>query len=110
MATLEECRAAVIGLAERMQSSGDKTGLGERTVSCHVSDLGVTFHGQLKNGELTDITTDEQPAKAQIRLTSSSDDLVALTDGSLDLAKAWLSKRIKIEASMIDLIKLKSMF
>lgn len=110
MATLEECRAAVTDLAERMQSSGDKTGLGERTVSCHVSDLGVTFHGQLKNGELTGITTEEQPKRAQIRFTSSSDDLVALTEGSLDVGKAWLSKRIKIEASMVDLIKLKSMF
>ena len=110
MATLEECRAAVQGLAERMQSSGDKTGLGERTVSCHVSDLEVTFHGRLKDGELTGITTDAQPAKAQVRLTSSSDDLVALTEGRLDLAKAWMSKRIKIEASMLDMIKLKSMF
>jgi len=110
MATLEECRAAVAGLAERMQSSGDKTGLGDRSVSCHVTDLGVTFSGQLKNGELTDITTDEQPTKAQIRLTSTSDDLVALTEGTLDVGKAWLSKRLKIEASMLDLIKLKSMF
>ena len=38
-----------------------------------------------------------------------SDDLIALTDGELDFAKAWLSGRIKVEASVRDLLKLRSM-
>lgn len=109
MATLEQCRQAVEGLAERMRASDGKAGLGDRSLSCHVPDLDVTFTGALRDGRLEDITTD--PAdKAQIRLTASSDDLVALTSGELDVMKAWLGKRIKIEASMLDLIKLKSIF
>lgn len=109
MATLEQCRTAVEGLAERMRASDGKAGLGDRSLSCHVPDLDVTFSGALRGGKLENVTTD--PAdKAQIRLTASSDDLVALTSGELDVMKAWLGKRIKIEASMIDLIKLKSIF
>lgn len=109
MATLEQCQEAVEGLAERMRASDGKAGLGDRSLSCHVPDLGVTFSGVLRGGELVDVTT-EPADKAQIRLTASSDDLVALTSGELDVMKAWLGKRIKIEASMLDLIKLKTIF
>ncbi|MQA05954.1 MAG: sterol-binding protein [Streptosporangiales bacterium] len=108
MATLEECQQAIDGLAQKIQESGDKSGLGERTLSCHVSDLDVTFHGTLRRGELVDVTTQPQP-KAQIRFTATSDDLVAMVDGSLDMAKAWLTKRVKVEASMMDILKLKAM-
>lgn len=110
MATLEECRQAIAGLADRMSSPDGKPGLGDRTLSAHVTDLDVTFSGALRGGSLVDVTADPQDQKAQIRLTSSSDDLVAMADGKLDLAKAWLAKRIRIEASMMDLIKLKTMF
>ncbi|MBO0829072.1 MAG: SCP2 sterol-binding domain-containing protein [Streptosporangiales bacterium] len=109
MATLEQCRKAVEGLAERMRASDRRAGLGDRSLSCQVSDLDVTFSGMLRGGELVDMTT-EPAAKAQIRMTVSSDDLVALTSGELDLMKAWLAKRIRIEASMLDLIKLKTIF
>lgn len=110
MATLEQCQKAVEGLADRMRASDGKAGLGDRSLSCQVTDLDVTFTGALRDGRLEDITTDPSADRAQIRLTASSDDLVALTSGELDLMKAWLGKRIKIEASMLDLIKLKTIF
>jgi hypothetical protein len=34
---------------------------------------------------------------------------VALTDGHLDFGRAWLSGRVKVEASVRDLLKLRSM-
>ena len=51
-----------------------------RTVGCavcHVPDLGITFSGALEDGHIVGITTEPAP-KAQIRLTASSDDLVAM--------------------------------
>lgn len=110
MATLEECRTAVEGLAGRMRTADGKPALFERTLSCHVPDLDVTFAGALRGGELVGLTTEPQPKPAQIRVTAASDELVAMVDGRLDLAKAWLTRRIKIEASMLDLVKLKTMF
>ncbi len=71
-------------------------------------DLDVTFHGGLEDGHIIGITTDEPP-KAQIRLTADSDDLVALTDGDLGFGQAWLSGRVKVEAGVRDLLKLRSM-
>lgn len=110
MATVEECRNAVEELAERMRGSGQKASMGDRTLSCHVPDLDVTFSGVLRAGQLADITDEPPSERAQIRVTANSDDLVALVAGELDMAKAWLTKRIKIQASMVDLVRLKTMF
>ena len=55
------------------------------------------------------VHTTEPAPKAQVRLTVGSDDLVALTDGELDFGRAWLSGRVKVEASVRDLLKLRSM-
>ena len=37
----------------------------------------------------------------------SSDDLVALTDGHLHFGKAWASGRLKLEAGLRDLLRLR---
>jgi hypothetical protein len=111
MASDKECRAALERLAARLATvDGDERNhhAFDRTMSAAVPDLGVTFSGVLSDGHLTGITTESAP-KAQVRLTVSSDDLIALTDGHLDFAKAWLSGRIKVEASVRDLLKLRSM-
>ncbi|MGZ4590693.1 MAG: SCP2 sterol-binding domain-containing protein [Actinomycetes bacterium] len=112
MASLEECHAALERLSERIagvDESERRQHAFDRTLSCHVPDLAVTFSGAMSDGHIRDITTDPAP-KAQIRLTANSDDLVALTDGHLDLAKAWLSGRLKIDAGVRDMLKLRSMF
>jgi predicted lipid carrier protein YhbT len=112
MASLEECHAALERLAERIAGVDEadrKEHAFDRTLSCRLPDLNVTFAGALSDGHITDITTDPAP-RAQIRLTASSDDLVALTDGHLDLGKAWLTGRLKVEAGVRDMLKLRSMF
>src|SRR6478735_9241507 len=75
VADIEQCRAALDGLSERFVATG-KT-LPDRTVSCTITDLGVTFHSRLGPDGLSEITTEEHP-KAQVRLSVSSDDLLAL--------------------------------
>ena len=111
MASHEECLAALERLAARLATvDGDdhRHPTFDRSMSCQVPDLDVTFSGALSEGHITGITTEPAP-KAQVRLTVSSDDLVALTDGHLDFGKAWLSGRVKVEASVRDLLKLRSM-
>jgi hypothetical protein len=80
----------------------------DRTISCTVTDLGTTFSGELRDGHINGITTDPAP-KAQIRLTTTSDDLIAMTDGTLSLTTAWARGRLKIDASMFDLLKIRSL-
>jgi hypothetical protein len=40
----------------------------------------------------------------------TSDDLIALTDGRLKLAAAWATGRLRINAGVRDLLKLRSFF
>ena len=89
MATVEECRAALERLAARLAAVDGRRAANtsfDRTLSCHVPDLDVTFTGALRGRPHTGITTDPAP-KAQVRLTVDSDDLVALTDGQLTSAR-----------------------
>lgn len=110
MATVEECEAAMHRFADHMggldAETRRRTSL-ERSVSCHLRDLGVTFRGQLRDGALHDVTRTDS-TEAQIRLAMTGDDLIQLVDGSLNFAKAWATGRIKVEASVLDLLKLRS--
>jgi putative sterol carrier protein len=98
-------------LAARLKSpdADDTRGkLIDRSISCHLRDLGVTFSGQLRGGEILDIHQAPNP-DGQITLTTTSDDLVALVDGQLNFAKAFAAGRLKIDASVFDLLKLRSL-
>jgi hypothetical protein len=111
MATKRDCEAALRGLAERLDGVDDslkKRHAPDRTVSCRIPDLETTWFGRLHDGSLRDITN--RPVEdAQIRLTVSSDDLLAVTAGDLPFASAWAAGRLKIEASVLDMIRLRSL-
>ena len=47
--------------------------------------------------------------QAQVRLAASSDDLVALVAGDLTLGAAWATGRLVVEASVLDLLRLRSL-
>jgi hypothetical protein len=111
VATVPECEAAFVELANRLSSVDDdarKKAAFDRTISCTLSDLDVIFAARLSDGALLDIQQVESP-DAQLRLSMTSDDLIALTDGSLPFTKAWASGRLRIDASVLDLLRLRSL-
>lgn len=101
------------------EENASKPKLDERTLSCTVTDLGLTYRGRLQAGALDDVhlagtpgldsARSEDASPAQLRLSLGSDDLVALSVGKLDFAKAWLQGRVKLEASFADLLRLRTM-
>lgn len=111
MATLRDCRAAVRELGSRLSGADDhvRAQLQDRSLSCRITDLDVTFRGRLTDGALTDLTEAISSEPAQIALTMSSDDLVDLVGGRLPFASAWATGRIKLDASLRDLLKLRSL-
>lgn len=111
MASVEQCEQAFHQLAGRLAGADPATrrSVGfERTVSCAVHDLDVIFAGQLRDGQLVDIRQADS-SDAQIRMRMSSDDLLAVVAGELGLGAAWTSGRLQVHASMLDLLKLRSM-
>ncbi|MBE4736349.1 MULTISPECIES: SCP2 sterol-binding domain-containing protein [Streptomyces] len=114
MATIDECRAALEKLSDTMAGADgqvrEATTL-DRSVSCHITDLDITFVGRMRDGriEVRDTLQGPPAEKAQIRLAMTGDDLVALVDGDLNFAKAWGSGRVKLEAGFRDLLQLRKL-
>ena len=110
MATEVACRAALGRVAARLEEvDADRFAehVVERTISCVIPDLGLAFRTRLHAGGLDPFEPDDDPKAAQVRLTVDSDDLVAMAHDELNPAKAWAAGRVKIEASIFDLLRLR---
>lgn len=113
MATVEQCQQAFDALAARLAAVDEQTRRRnslDRTLGCTLRDLGVAFSGRLKDGLLEDIHQVDDASGAQVKLTMSSDDLLKLVAGELNLASAWAGGRVKVDARVLDLVKLRSIF
>ena len=111
MASVEQCEKALLSLADKLAAVDADTRskyVVERTVSCRLRDLDVCFRGRVDDAGLTGIELTDDPS-AQVRLATNSDDLVALAEGRLGVPAAWATGRLKIEASVLDLLKLRSL-
>ncbi|MGP8302752.1 sterol-binding protein [Streptomyces inhibens] len=114
MATLDQCRAALDRLAQNLSSADGNVRSAaalDRSLSCRITDLDVTFLGRLADGTIQNVTSipGPPPRKAEIRLSMAGDDLVALVDGRLNFAMAWGSGRVKLEAGLRDLLRLRTL-
>ncbi|MGI8761537.1 MAG: alkyl sulfatase C-terminal domain-containing protein [Jatrophihabitantaceae bacterium] len=112
MATISECEQALQTLASRLAGADPaarKKAAFDRSLSCTLRDLSVIFGAHLHDGELTDIRQVDE-AQAQVRMAMSSDDLLKLVAGELSMPTALATGRIKIDASVLDLLKLRSIF
>jgi hypothetical protein len=113
MATAEECRKALESLTGRLSGLNPQQRaayLADRVLSCHVDDLGITFVTQLGPdgaGPVTEV--DGKDVEAQVRFSTSSDELLALAENPGSFARAWLGGRIKVQASIFDLLRLRKL-
>jgi hypothetical protein len=111
VATIEQCIQALSGVLGDLTANPAAKGL-DRSLSCRLTDLHQVVEGRLHGGEITDlhaVAEDPPPARADIRLTMASDDLLSLTAGDLEFARAWASGRVKMEASIRDMLKLRAL-
>ena len=112
MATIEQSMTALKGVLGDIASHKATAGL-DRSVSCRFPDLGQVVLGRLHDGvidELRVVDDGPQVPRADVRLTMSSDDLVAMTDGRLSFPKAFIAGRVKVEAPLRDMFRLRSAF
>jgi SCP-2 sterol transfer family protein len=110
MTTAEECRTALqklVGRLSELNPTERDQYFGNRTISVTVPDLQITFVSVLGTGD--DLVREAAPGEppADIRLTAKSDEVVALAEQPMNIARAWMSGRVKIEASVKDLFRLR---
>jgi hypothetical protein len=111
VATLEQCMSALDGFVGGLAAKPAAAGL-DRSVSCRLTDLGQVLQGRLANGSARDVRAvpdGPQVPRADIRLTMTSDDLLAMTGGELAFGPAWASGRVKLEAGLRDMLRLRSL-
>lgn len=112
MATLEAVEQAIHGLLDRLaevDSDVRRKYAVERTVACRVRDLDVVFLADFDDdGAIRSISTATR-GDGQVKLAANSDDLIALIEGRLSVPSAWATGRLKVDASMLDLLKLRSL-
>ena len=114
MASVEECRVALDDLIAALASVDPvlrAKHVPERTVACRVDDLDITFVGRLDEHGLHDLVESADDSKGvDVKVSMSSDELVALAERRDDFLHAWLRGRIQVSASMRDLLRLRSLF
>ena len=111
MASVDECRQALQDLAARLDENAGKVRERidlDRTLACRITDLDTAFNGRLTDGRLIDLTDGDNP-KAKIALSTTSDDLLALVRGELDITRAVTARRVSIKANPFDLMKLRKL-
>jgi hypothetical protein len=113
MATADECRLALERLTARITAMNAKDRaekLIDRTLSCRVPDIGVTFLTRLgaHGADPVKEVTDGGPA-AQVRFTANSDVVLAIADDPGSFARAWLGGRLKVEGNFLDLLHLRKL-
>ncbi|GAB1641575.1 alkyl sulfatase C-terminal domain-containing protein [Krasilnikovia sp. MM14-A1259] len=110
MASVDECRQALLDLAARLDANAATQGRLDldRTLACRVPDLDAAFHARLTGGRLVDIADGDDP-RAKITLVASSDDLIALVAGRLDVTRAVTSRQVSIKANPFDMLKLRKL-
>jgi len=108
--TAQECQDALQKLAGRLSELSDSERqeyFGNRSMSVTVPDLNVTFVTVLgAGGDLVRVADPGEP-QADIRLTADSDQVIALAEQPMNIARAWMARKVKIDASMKDLIRLR---
>jgi predicted lipid carrier protein YhbT len=113
MATAQECQAALESLTARIAQMDAKeraANLANRTLSCRVTDLGVTFMTTLgADGAGAVREVDAGAPAAQIRFSADSDEVLAVAADPGSFARAWLTGKLKVEGNMLDLLRLRKL-
>ncbi len=110
MATEAEVEAVLTELLTRFEQvdQGTRSMLpSRRVIEARFPDLQLVRHAEWRSGEL--VVLSEPPARRpDIRVVVDSDDLVAMAEGRLSFSRAYAANRIRLDASMTDLLRLRA--
>ena len=114
MASVQECEHALRVLAERLAAVDSQVRaryVVTRTLACRVPDLDVVFLATLNDQGIEQIRCRDgtDTDGAQVRMAAASDDLISLVNGVLSPPVAWATGRLKVQASPMDLLKLRAL-
>ncbi len=81
-----------------------------RSILCSITDLHVDYRADYAQGRIGKLRVVEEPEAADVKISLSSDELIALAEGKTSLPMALLFGRIKVNAHAKDLLLLRQLF
>lgn len=113
MSSIEACLAGIEKVNQRIlarPAEERRRHIRERSLSVVVPDLETVFDMRLTLEGLVGVVP--RPVRGgsprpQVRITVDSDDLVALAEDRLDVTRALLNRRVKVDASVGDLLRVR---
>lgn len=111
MATVEEVQATLERLVRAIENldQGSRAMLpSRRTIEARCPDIGLVYHAEWRSGSLGELVEGPAPKRPDIRVEVSSEDLMAMAAGELDFRTAYQGQRVRIDASMRDLLRLRA--
>jgi SCP-2 sterol transfer family len=114
VATKREVESKLRELISRLSGARDAQGTLARTlpdprvVAVTVPDLDADYWTVMESGRMDGLHRGS-PERADIRIRVPSDQLVAIVDGQASLFSAFVSGKVKIEASVSDLLRLRKL-
>lgn len=110
MASVEEVEAVLDLWLERLAEIDDTTAAllpARRTIEARCPDLELVRFAVWERNRM--VSLDGQPdRRPDIRVSVRSDDLLAMAAGELTFSRAYASNRVRLDASMSDLLRLRA--
>jgi len=111
IATAQQCREALDSLLGEIAELDPKQraeALVNRTLSCEITDLGLRFWTRVgpDGADPAREATDRDPV-AQVRFITDSDTIVFIAEDPQRFGRAWVSGKIKVRASVMDVLRLR---
>jgi predicted lipid carrier protein YhbT len=102
--------AAIEALRARVNAAVIEDGVvPDRSILCVVPDLASAYKTSLNSGKMTEVVPASASDPADAKLTANSSELVALLEGKLNVAAAFLLGKIRIDASPADLLLIRKL-
>lgn len=80
-----------------------------RVVELVLSDLELAYHARLDHGAFGALEPGHAPKRPDVRLSGTAEDLLAVARGELGLGDAYATGRLRVDASFVDLLRLRAL-
>jgi hypothetical protein len=110
VATVEEVEGLLVDLLSRLDGIDDSTRAllpSRRTIEARCPDLDLVRYAEWRDGKLI-LLDDAPPRRPDIRISMRSEDLMAVARGDLPFGRAYAANKVRLDASMTDLLRLRA--
>lgn len=112
MATKAEVTKALERLMARLDGNDEDVRSaipGRKVLCCRVTDLDSSWYSVIQDGHVSAPVERPVPSTVDVTLQVGSDDLIALVEERTSFLSALMSGKVRVQASMMDLLRMRTL-